>query len=197
MFISQPNNFLITRMGLSTLWTAPGAGVVSLAKFQTSGSLNVSRLLRLIFKCGIVYSHHPFFHKFFVDSDELLSLPVYITEDTFPKFYRIHRLKTSLNFTLKRNLMLRRTLQFLNLSSVTLFRLSSWILVSMYIHMPSIVKFGKPSDVARLERKERQTKDLDEEDMPQPDESSYWRTVWRFYELRLLTTSLWNTKNIF
>jgi hypothetical protein len=38
---------------------------------------------------------------------------------------------------------------------------------------------------------------LDEEDMPQPDESSYWRTVWRFYELRLLTTSLWNTKNVF
>lgn len=185
-------------MGLSNLWIAPSVGSASHIKFQTSSSLNISKLLRLIFKCGIVYSHHPFYHKFFIDSDELLSLPVYITEDTFPKFYRIHRLKTSLNYTLKRNLMLRRTLQFLNLSSVLLFRLSSWIVISMCIHMPSIVKLGKPSDLLRIKDSyEQQLAETKEEDRPKYDDSLYWKTVWHAYELKTTVLSLWYVKNLF
>lgn len=216
MFISQPNNFLITRFGQSTLWIAPIVGSLRRARFQASSSINVSTFMKLLFRCGTIYSHHPFYHKFFVDSTELLSLPVYITEDSFPKFYRIHRLKASLNYTLKKTLMLRRTLKFLNVSSVLFYRLGSWIVVLLYIHLPAVVKQGKPSDILQTVHEKPETLHSvllrmrtmaagnfednpsdDDEDPYLADAYSYWGVLWSSFRLKLFHTYYWNSFNSF
>lgn len=195
MFISQPNNSLITRLGMGALWNAPHTASRTLSKYATSGALNISTYLRILFKSGVIYSHHPFFHKMFVISNELLSLPVYMTEDTFPKFYRIHRLKATLHYSLKRVLTLRRFLQFVNLSSTHFYRLGNVIVVMMYIHLPSILKRGKPSEVRKREQEalRESASDAGTEIVVSPN--STWNFIWHFYSMKLVELvqfNIWN-----
>lgn len=198
MIVSQPNNFLITRMGLSSLWIPPAVSAPALLRYSTTAAINLTTYLKIMFKSGVIYSHHPFFLKFFVVSEELLSLPIYMTEDTFPKFYRIHRLKASLHFTMKRTLTLRRSLQYLNLSDIHFYRLGSAILTTLNIHLPAIVKRGKPSEVKRAEREELKKNRLSTQSaLTESDQRSFWNIIWSFYNFKLFGLSCYNLRIIF
>lgn len=134
--LNQPLNLTINRLGRSLLWEQSNLFSGKLTHYSLASWLNISSYIRILFKSGIIYTHHLFFNKFFILSNELLSLPVYISETTYPKFYRTHRVKVSQNFQLKGTFETRRYLQYLNLTHLKFFKLADFLLIQLLIYIP-------------------------------------------------------------
>lgn len=134
--MSQPNNWLINHLGLTNFWFSCTLISLNYSRYTFLNILNINYYLRILFKNGIIYTFHLFYHRFFFQFITILTLPIYITEWTFSKFYRWYKIKN-----LKKHFLLRKYLQYMHLSMVYFFRLNNWLLVSLFIYIPHIIKW--------------------------------------------------------
>lgn len=136
--LSQPNNLLINHLGLTNLWFTYSVYSYRYIRYSFVNLLNVNYYLKILFKSGVIYTFHLFYHNYYFQIIELLTLPVYITEWTFSKFYRWYKTKN-----IKKHYLLRKYLQYMHISMTYFYRLNKWLLVCMYIYIPHIIKWKK------------------------------------------------------
>lgn len=136
--MNQPTNWLVNHLGLTNLWFSYSLYSSRFIRYSFLNIININYYLRILFKNGLIYTFHLFYHKFFFQFIQLLTLPVYITEWTFSKFYRWYKIKN-----IKKHYLLRKYLQFMHLSVVHFYRLNNWLLISLFIYLPHMIKWKK------------------------------------------------------
>lgn len=136
--MSQPSNSLINHLGLTNYWYSYSLYSPKYTKYSFFNVINLNYYLQILFKNGIIYTFHLFYHVYFFQIILLLTLPIYITEWTFSKFYRWYKIKN-----LRKRYLLRRYIQFMHVSMVYFYKLNNWLLLNFYIYIPHIVKLKK------------------------------------------------------
>lgn len=143
MIVNQPNNTLINHLGKELFWFAPG-NTKNIA--QTTSSLSIpfiEKSLKTLLKSGVILVHNPFFSKFFYKSQVMLSLPIFINDDTFPKFYRFVTLSQNSLIKIRQSHLTRRFLNFLNITNLRIYKKSSYLLILLYIYLPDIRTYAR------------------------------------------------------
>ena len=125
--MGQPGNSLLNHLGVSIYWNKPA---VSLNKAAISNNILLlfKRFIQILFKFNHVFSSHLFYNKFFFNNKKLLSLPVYISEEMFFKFYRIETL-TNLKLGIKKNYLIRLGLTNIYFFSLKFFFINNFLLI--------------------------------------------------------------------
>ena len=136
--MNQPSNNLINHLGLTNIWYSYSLYSSKYQRYTFLNILNINYYLKILFKNGIIYTFHLFYHKYFFQFVQLFTLPVYITQWTFSKFYRFYKIKM-----IKKKYLLRKYIQFMHISMVYFYRLNNWLIVNLYIYIPYIVKWKK------------------------------------------------------
>jgi hypothetical protein len=136
--MNQPSNSLINHLGLTNFWYSYPMYSYKYTRYTFLNIININYYLQILFKNGIIYTFHLFYHNYFFQIIQLLTLPVYITQWTFAKFYRWYKIKN-----LKKRYLLRRYIQFMHVSMIYFYKFNNWLLVSMHIYIPHIIKWKK------------------------------------------------------
>jgi hypothetical protein len=148
MIISQPSNLLINHLGLSNFSYSYNWYSYRYIRYTFLNLYNITLYLQILFKSGFIYTHHLFYHIYYFQLYYLITLPVYITEFTFPKFYRWHRIK-SIDRGLRKEYLMRNYLKHINLSAVFFYHLNRWLIVSIFVYRPPLKKFQRPDIFTR------------------------------------------------
>ena len=136
--MNQPSNNLINHLGLTNFWFSYSLYSYKYTRFSFFNLININYYLKILFKNGIIYTFHLFYHIYFFQLKYLLTLPIYITQWTFSKFYRFYKIKN-----LKKKYLLRKYIQFMHVSMVYFYRLNNWLILNLYIYIPHIIKWKK------------------------------------------------------
>lgn len=144
--MGQPGNTLLNHLGISTYWNKP---LVSLNKSTVSLNLFLifKKFIRILFKFNHVFANHLFYNALFFNKKKLLSLPVYISEVMFFKFYRIETLVNN-KLNIKKNYLIRLGLKNIYFFSLKFFFLNNFFLVYFGFFKPQ--KYLIPDEVSRL-----------------------------------------------
>lgn len=137
--LHRPNNFLINRLGFGANWKTNPSYYLSKKVYNFLSQTYLSKYFRILFKSGVIYSNHVFFNEYFF-SNEHLTMPVVSTREHLYKFFRLVRLKYSVRFKAKRNYLMRKYLNYLNISEFYFLRVNSLILIMLYVSIPEPLK---------------------------------------------------------
>lgn len=136
--VNQPNNTLINHLHKELHWFAPGSVIMKSKKFSSSSIPFFEKILKILLKNGVIYTHHLFFGKFFFRLDLLLSLPTFINDDTFPKFYRFVKLTAKQLVKVRQSVLTRKFINFLSITNLNIYKKSSFIIVLLNLYLPKI-----------------------------------------------------------
>lgn len=145
--INQPSNYLVNRLSLGALWSTPITSDLT-SKFSFNYYF-IQKFFLILVKSGILYSHHIFYHKFFIKSVELISLPAYITELRYSRFYRNYLIKLQYDKRFKTSFTTRSILNLINLSTVWVYNLNGYFIWNYYIYKPFL---NKNSDFFKIKK---------------------------------------------
>lgn len=137
MILNQPNNSLVNHLGTTNNWYSYITNINKFVKYSAFNYVSIMKYLHILFKNGIIYLNHLFYSKFYFNIKSLITLPSRVTKLTFSKFYRIHKIK-SMESRIKKNYIMRRYMEYINLSSLFFFKHENWIIVVLYIYIPFV-----------------------------------------------------------
>ena len=109
--MNQPSNNLINHLGLTNIWYSYSLYSSKYQRYTFLNILNINYYLKILFKNGIIYTFHLFYHKYFFQFVQLFTLPVYITQWTFSKFYRFYKIK-----------MIKKNIYYENIFNLCIYR---------------------------------------------------------------------------
>lgn len=139
-YLNRPNNALVNHLGLGSYWRPLPQLTPTLTTQSALNSVFLERYFKIVFKSGIVYSNHLFYNSIFFFKFYMLSIPVYMTEDNLYRFYQVKRFKGAHKIKKKKEFLIRKSLHYINLSKMSLYRYGSWVLVTFFIYLPETLK---------------------------------------------------------
>lgn len=153
--LSQPSNYLISRLGLYNSWFV-GSSYAKLDVKPTLATLFMQNFVRLVFKNGLIFLSHPFKNRLFTLVRGFFPLPRFFTVEDMYKFYRLHRVKAKLFKTYKTEFILRRVFRKIVFSSTRLYSFNSWLIILSTAHIPTFYKY--PSALRKTKQVKGQIK---------------------------------------
>lgn len=125
--MGRPGNSLLNHLSVSNYWNKP---IVSINRNSLSWIYYafLKRVIQILFKYNNVYSIHLFYNKYFTHLKYNLTLPVFITQHFFYKFYRIGTISNS-RLNIKKNYLIRLGISNIYFFSLKFYLLNDWILV--------------------------------------------------------------------
>ena len=142
--INQPNNKLVTHLGLGSLWKSPISGTPTSKKYSFLGYLFLNALIRNIFKSGHIHRKNPFYSFQYYKPTTCSMLPQGITHENILKFYRVKRSKIGSDLKLRSAYVTRNYRHYLDFAPIGIFVLGNWCLLLACTYLPYIHRKSKP-----------------------------------------------------
>lgn len=137
--MGQPGNIVVNKLQRSMFWFSGNFynkknWVYSLLNYK-----NITVFIFLIFKVGLVYTKHLFYHNYYRFIWDFLTLPVFITDVLFLKFYRVLSFKNKV-FKTRKFKIIQKSLKYLFISRLLFFFFKDWLFIFIVLQIPSKFK---------------------------------------------------------
>ena len=137
--LSRPDNVLINRLGFSTNWSVPATRTFSLKRSLMLFKFYFFRFFLTLWRSGSMFANHFFAGCFFL-GESLTTLPRFYRAEEASRFFRLVRIRYSVRFKNKRFFMARKFLVFLNIGELFFYRLSGFVFILAFCHIPEPIK---------------------------------------------------------
>lgn len=153
--LNQPNNQLINHLGDGSFALVSQVAQRTLKALPPLTFLFFSKLFHILLTSGYVFARHPFVNNMFFEQLTNLSMPVDFSANFYTKFYRVMRLRDSIDPRGRKLLIMRKTMRTLNITNLGIYRRLDAILLTIVVALPVPFKRLGGSQLSLLKTRTR------------------------------------------